>query len=124
MTRDLNDMSNFADEVRANGGVLLATLETLRNERGYGRLGKHVLPDLKKQLKRQGLGVYPPSRLDPDKNTSPRYWEEVNVYDTESAVGQVFDVVLHPSEDGNKILLGLIEGGAEDILEQIRDLLR
>lgn len=79
------------------GGLVKVTLGTLREEMGYGRLGKHVLTNLEQHLTENGLGYFPLEMLDPILNESPRQWQEIYVFvDDESPKANVFKAVADP----------------------------
>jgi hypothetical protein len=53
------DLVTVAERRHAAGGLIRTTLGELREELGYGRLGRHVLEEAAESLTLEGLGWFP-----------------------------------------------------------------
>lgn len=105
----------IAARCRAAGGLIEAGLGELREELGYKKLGKYVLEEVGETLKKAGLGYFPPGRLDAARNTEPRQWQTIWIYERNHELrSQVIDAVLDPdNHDVRAVLDGLVGGRVE-----------
>ncbi|WP_371498373.1 hypothetical protein OG871_20225 [Kitasatospora sp. NBC_00374] len=69
-----------AERCRAAGGLVRTSLGELRQELGYGRLGRHALEEVAESLTADGLGWFPAWRLSPKQNDEPHKEQELRVY--------------------------------------------
>lgn len=101
-----NGTGNIHQMVKDNGGVVKVDLQTLRDELGHRRLGKHVLNQMAEHLSESGLGYFPGGTLDADENPTPRQWQEVWIYERDgSPRSAVLDAVSDP--DNNDLVAAL-----------------
>lgn len=111
-------MSTYEDmrtQVAANGGLLVTTMEALRDVHGAGKLGIHVRKAIHDALLAQGLG-HLPAEL-------PTYQhEEVRLFRLGTPIADTISAVLHPSEAGDQVLRQSAGSEAQSVLKQIREL--
>jgi len=93
------------------GGLAVTSMQQLRDLGNAGRLGKHVRDRISQSLKDHGLG-HLPAELPNDQSA------EVRIYVTASAIGQVIEAVLRPSESGDVRLRNV---GSEDAVKKLSD---
>ena len=104
------------DQVTDNGGLLVTTMEMLRDTHGAGKLGVHVRKAIHDSLAAHGLGHLPGGDL-------PTYQhEEVRLYRLGTPIADTINAVLHPSEGGDQVLRQSAGSHAQDVLKQIREL--
>jgi hypothetical protein len=118
---NLADAADAADGIVARcaqeGGLVQVTLETLRDELGYKKLGRWVLEAIAEHLSGAGLGYFPLATLNPDNNTEPRKWQEVWVYARDGGSrARIIDAVLRPEESDVR---GILDGLAAGYLESL-----
>jgi hypothetical protein len=105
--------------VEAEDDLLVASMEDIRRAHGkYGKLGPHVQVQLAKWLKNEGLGSLPAGLA--------RYQhEEVRLYRLGTAMADVIEAVLEPSEPGDRELRKYVSmnGAAQRQLDEIRAML-
>ncbi|MRH93333.1 hypothetical protein GFY24_38970 [Nocardia sp. SYP-A9097] len=113
------------------GGLTQASLQELREALGFGRLGKWVLEEIKKDLESYRLGWFPTNILEPEINAEPRQWQQVWIYrKDESPLARVLDAVLTDNAPADRVRATLTgirlsdEVGltAEQKLERIRQI--
>ncbi|MBW0115339.1 hypothetical protein [Pseudonocardia abyssalis] len=102
-------------QVEQGGGLLLTTMEVLRDAHGYGKLGVHVRKAIHDALAANGLGHLP--------QEMPTYqYEEVRLFRLGTPIADTINAVLHPSEGGDQVLRQSAGSEAQDVLKQIRQL--
>ena len=114
------NMEEIVEAVEADANLTIVRLGELREALGYSRLGSNVLREIADELKKANLGYFPQWRL--DENDQPRQHDEVRVYKTRSALGDLIDAVLEPSAKNDERLRAA-GGNDAEILSQIRKLL-
>lgn len=128
-----DEMAVIAARCRAEGGLTKATLGELREQLGYGKLGKWVLVEVAEAIKNAGLGYFPLTPLDPKHNETPRKEQSVWIFDASEGDlrCQVIEIILDPrdylDEDVRSILNGVAGGDSEALtaeqkLERIREI--
>ncbi|MBM7231083.1 hypothetical protein [Dietzia cinnamea] len=117
------EFDDIAAEVRTDG-LVVVTLQDLRESLDYRKLGPRVLAEIATTLAGAGLGYFPRRTI--DENDQPRQWEEVRIYAKNSAVGKIIDAVLEPGPANDTFLLEVSsqdDAKAAEILDQIRTLI-
>lgn len=94
-----------------HGGLAVTSMQQLRDLGNAGRLGKHVRDRISQSLQDHGLG-HLPAELPNDQSA------EVRVYVTASAIGQVIEAVLRPSQSGDARLRNV---GSEDVVKKLSE---
>ena len=107
--------SELRSAVESNDGLVVTTMEKLRDIKGAGRLGKHVRDAISKDLASNGLGHLPP--------VLPEYQERpVRVYSLGSNISDVVNAVYSPSADGDQLLREVGSSKAQTLVQQMREL--
>lgn len=117
---DVNELKEAVSQV----GLVVVSLQDLREMLEYKKLGPRVLAEVSTTLLGVGLSYYPRETI--DDNPQPRQWEEVRIYAKNSAVGKVIDAVLEPGAANDTFLLEVAnadDARAAEILDQIRTLI-
>lgn len=97
------------------GGLVLTTMEDLRDIHGVGKLGVHVRKAIHDNLEGQGLGHLPLEL--------PAYQhEEVRIYKLGSPIAKVVNAVVRPSEAGDEVLRQSVGTEAQVLLTKIKEL--
>ena len=110
-----NSYENLRQLVDDEGGLVLTTMEALRDVHGVGKLGVHVRKAIHDNLEGQGLGHLP---LD-----LPTYQhEEVRIYKLGSPIAKVVNAVVRPSEAGDDVLRQSVGSDAQLLLTKIKEL--
>ncbi len=107
---------NLQRLVEESGGVYTVSMKDLKTE-GVERLGKHVVKDISKDLKSQGLAHYP--------EKLPAYQDaQVRVYFSASPVAKLIEAVLNPGEEKDEIIRHATSRAteAEETLMKIKEL--
>lgn len=107
----------IAQEVADAGDVAVIEMWRLRDAGGWAKLGVNVIKALGNLLDEVGLGTLPvgaPMPLD--------QYGQIRVYRQRSAVGSLVDAVTHPSGKGDEVLRRLTSDDANEVLDQIREL--
>lgn len=112
------------DELRAlverRGGVHRISMGDLRDINGAGKLGIHVVSEIKRSLTRKGLSILLPAGT----TDVPRYQEEyVVLYLTQSKVGEIIEAVQQADSGAVKLLKDLASDNSAEKLQAIRDIL-
>lgn len=114
MVYEYYEYDDFAGLIDDSEGVLLTTMEVLREAHGVAKLGVHIRAGIAGQLKSRGIGTLP--------EELPTYQhEEVRLFRLGSPVANVISAALHPSEAGDETLR---QSGGNDaqVLRKIREL--
>lgn len=107
---------DLRDQVTDSGGLLVTTMEVLRDVHGAGKLGVHVRKAIDGKLAAHGLGHLPGGEL-------PTYQhEEVRLFRLGTPIADTISAVLYPSEGGDQVLRQSAGSQAQDVLKQIREL--
>ena len=108
-------LEEIRDSVDGADGVLTPQMGDVRDAYGAGRLGVHVRTNISKKLRSMGLDHYP-GELPP--------WQEglVRIYRQGSAIADLIDAALDPSDEHDEELRVAVGGDAQDILDAIREL--
>jgi hypothetical protein len=106
---------DLKDAVKANDGVCEVTMGDLKAIEGAGRLGVRVLTSISRELSAHGLGHLPPDL--PGDQQQP-----VRLYLLGSPVDDIVRAVLHPCDQGDRILRDIATSEAQDKLRMIREL--
>ncbi|MGL5823422.1 MAG: hypothetical protein ACRCYU_00940 [Nocardioides sp.] len=102
--------------VDSEDGLVLTTMEELRDAHGVGKLGVHVRAAIHERLAGQGLGHLP--------YELPSYQhEEVRIYRLGSQIAKVVNAVIRPSATGDDILRQSVGTDAQKTLAQVRELI-
>ncbi|WP_329579101.1 hypothetical protein OG500_10655 [Kitasatospora sp. NBC_01250] len=119
----------LAERCHATGGLFRTTLGELREELGYGRLGRHVLAEAAESLTLEGLGWFPSWRLSP-RNDKPHKDQELWVFARDGGLRcQIICAIQEPDDcDVPAVLNGLLTGRPQDLspedkLDLIREIL-
>ena len=105
----------LAAAVQNAGGLLVCTMERLRDVYEAGRLGPHVRAGISDKLAQHGLGHLP--------EELPSYQhEEVRVYGRGTRTGKLIEAVLKPSARGDELLVDSADADANETLQRIRAL--
>ncbi|GAB2700892.1 hypothetical protein GCM10010442_18560 [Kitasatospora kifunensis] len=119
----------MVERCHAAGGLIRTTLGELREELGYGRLGRHVLEETAESLSLEGLGWFPAWRLSP-KNDRPHKSQELWLFARDGGLRcQIICAIQEPDDcDVPAVLNGLLTGrpkalSAEGKLDLIREIL-
>jgi hypothetical protein len=130
MTTVSQDTQGMADECKAQGGLAEVTLEQLREELGYKKLGRGVLEEIRGALAQSGLGYFPYEALVFDPENPPRHWHTVWIYLRDGGQrAQVIDAILDPANNNVRGALDGLVGGdtramsADQKLDAIRALI-
>lgn len=109
--------STPAARCRKAGGLVEVSLQDLREEAGFAKLGRWVLEEIKNYLKKNSLGYFPAERLDLALNTEPRQWQTVWIYDRgDNALSKVVEAVLFPDDSDVMVALsGLLPQNAKPL---------
>lgn len=108
-------IQDIARQVDENGGVLSISMGSLREAYGKGRLGKHVLAAIQKELASNGLG-HTPAEL-------PSYQEvEVRVFRLGSPVHDVIKAAAEPGARNDQRLREAANAEHARIIDQIREI--
>jgi hypothetical protein len=101
--------------VEASDGLVVTTMEQLRDIKGAGRLGKHVRDAISKDLAAAGMGHLP--------SVLPEYQErEVRIYVLGWRISDVVNAVYSPSADGDQLLREMGASRAQEIVRKLREL--
>lgn len=101
--------------VKESGGIMTLNMETLRNAYGAGKIGKHVLSGISKELAGQGLAHFPLEL--------PNYQHEVvRIYQLGSPVADIIDAASQVGEDNDELLRSAAAGDEANLLRQVREL--
>jgi hypothetical protein len=103
------------DAVEEDGGLIVTTMEVLRDVHGVGKLGVHVRKGIDDRLGSMGLGHLP--------YELPSYQhEEVRIYRLGSEIAKVVEAVIRPSAEGDELLRSSLGTEAQRLLSQVREL--
>jgi hypothetical protein len=106
--------------VDRRGGIHRISMGDLRDINGAGKLGIHVVTQIKRSLSRAGLSILLPA----GQADMPRYQEEyVVIYLTQSKVGEVIEAVHEADFSAVKLLRDLASDNSAEKLQAIRDIL-
>ncbi|WP_067459768.1 hypothetical protein [Actinomadura macra] len=111
----MTSYEGLRDAVVANEGIFQATMAELKAIKGAGRLGVHVRDAISRELASHGMG-HLPAQLPPNQE------DEVRLFLLGSAVADIVNAVLHPSDRGDRSLRRLGTSRADELLQQIREL--
>ena len=121
-------IEQIVERCRKEGGLSEETLGDLRTALGYKKLGRWVLAEVAEALGKAGLGYFPDSALDPERNHEPRQWQTIWIYERNGDLrAQVIDTVLNPAKNDVRAILDGLVGRtealtAEQKLDRIRQL--
>lgn len=105
---------DFAAIIEDENGILLTTMETLRDAHGVSKLGIHVRAAIADQLKSYGIGTLP--------EDLPAYQHEpVRLYRLGSPIANIISAVRYPSEAGDTTLRRA-GGDAADKLRRVLEI--
>lgn len=110
------DPVTVAERCHAAGGLTRTTLGELREELGYGRLGRRVLDEAAESLTLDGLGWFPAWRLSA-KNDRPHKDQELWVFARDGGLRcQIISAIQEPDGcDVPAVLNGLLNGRPQDL---------
>ena len=111
-----DDFDELSDLVDQNGGVHTTHMGALRDAKGYGKLGVHVVRAISQDLAGYGLGHFP-TELEPYQE------QQVRVYRLGSPIAELIDAVINPSATHDEELRAAAGGDDARILRQIRNLI-
>lgn len=103
------------EAVVTNEGIYQATMAELKAIKGAGRLGVHVRDAISRDLASHGMG-HLPEQLPPNQE------DEVRLFLLGSPVADIVNAVLQPSDRGDQSLRRLGTSKADEMLQQIREL--
>ncbi|HEY3139479.1 MAG TPA: hypothetical protein VGJ86_00015 [Acidimicrobiales bacterium] len=108
------------ETVERRGGVHRISMGDLRDINGAGKLGIHVVTQIKRSLARAGLSIL----LRTGTADVPRYQDEyVVIYVTQSKVGEIIEAVQQADLGAVKLLRDLAGDDSAEKLQAIRDIL-
>lgn len=113
---DVDTYEDLKDRVEAEGGVLPVKMETLRELQDAGRLGPHVVKGISDELARKGMGHFPHEELPTSQ------YEVVRVYQLGTAVADIVEAVLDPSEKNDEKLRKAANADTAEQLQKIREI--
>jgi hypothetical protein len=114
-TTTVDSYEGMRKDVEAAGGLMLTTMEVLRDVHGAGKLGVHVRKNISGALAAHGMGHIPESL--------PTYQHEaVRLYRLGTPIADTINAVMHPTEAGDQILRQGAGSEAQSVLKQIREL--
>ena len=109
------DFTEVAEEVHQKGGIASFSMEELRDAHGAGRLGKHVIYGIQKNLAGKGLG-HRPKEL-------PFYGHyKVRLYTLGSPFADCLKDMEDFTEDADERLRNVFANDSDKILQSIREL--
>lgn len=112
----METFEQIKDEVDNNGGIITIEAWRLRDAAGAGRLTQRINVNISDGLRQRGLGHVPFRAED-----LPTYQNgQVRVFDSTTAVGKVIQAAHETGENNDEILRESVDGGAANILEQVR----
>ncbi|MEY9943699.1 hypothetical protein [Kitasatospora sp. GAS1066B] len=108
--------ATVAERCHAASGLIRTTLGELREELGYGRLGRCVLEETAESLTLEGLGWFPAWRLSA-KNDRPHKDQELWVFARDGGLRcQIICAIQEPDGcDVPAVLDGLLNGRPQDL---------
>ncbi|WP_126639941.1 hypothetical protein [Embleya hyalina] len=94
------NLADLANRCRAADGLLKVSLREMREELGYGKLGKWVLVALAEALQAEQIGSIPLWILDPRINDEPRQEQTIWLYDIAEGSGfaQAMEIAADPTQ--------------------------
>lgn len=101
--------------IEVRDGVLTIQMESLRDAYGSGKLGRHVLDGISRELKNNGLGHFP-------ENLPSYQHEYVRVYLLGSQISMLIEAVNKVGEESDDILRSASGGHDAEILRKVREL--
>jgi len=107
--------AKLAEEVTANGNVLVCRVERLRDAAGYSKLGRYVVGDIEDGLRRNGLGWRTQSPID---NAA----KQALLYTLGTKAEAIVRAVMEPTPDGAAVLRSVVNEPAEETLKRIKAL--
>ncbi len=108
------------ESVERRGGVHRISMGDLRDINGAGKLGIHVVTQIRRSVSRAGLSILLPA----GSTDVPRYQEEdVVIYVTQSKVGEIIEAVHAADASAVKVLRDLAGDDSAEKLQAIRDIL-
>lgn len=118
LPQTMNAWEKIKADVEAAGNVKTVPMEVLRNAHLSGRTSERIRSEISESLQGIGLAHVP--------KTLPRYQHDlVRLYKRGTPVGNLIDLILEPSEEGDDMLTSRSEEPKVDyaaIVRQIRDL--
>ena len=106
--------------VERRGGIHRVSMGSLRDINGAGKLGIHVVSQIRRSLSRAGLSILLPL----GETDVPRYQGEyVTLFLTQSKVGQLVEAVQAADADAVKLLRDLGGDDSAEKLQAMRDIL-
>ena len=112
---NIKSYSELKRAVENTANVTTITMQTLREIHGVGRLGKHVIDGISKELEGVGLKSYP-------AELPANQWETVRIYKAGTPVADLISAVTNPSEETDAVLREYVEGDQQEILNKVREL--
>jgi hypothetical protein len=108
------------EQVESRGGVQRISMGDLRDINGAGKLGVHVVSQIKRSLARAGLSILLPTGT----TDVPRYQDEyVVIYVTQSKAGEIIEAVQQADLSAIKLLRDLAGDDSAEKLQAIRDII-
>lgn len=115
-----NTYEELRQLVERRGGIHRVSMGSLRDINGAGKLGIHVVSQIKRSLSRAGLSILLPL----GETEVPRYQDEyVMLYLTQSKVGELIEAVQAADAGAVKLLRDLAGDNSAEKLQAIRDIL-
>lgn len=119
---DFSDFSALAAAVDANGGLLVCTMQQLRELAGYSKLGKYVVQEIIDKLDRNGLSFFHGEEGVAVDELPTYQHQEIRVFKRGTSLAKLIEAVKRPSARGDELLRETGQGDADAILNQIRAL--
>ena len=107
---------DLANDVTSKDGLLICTMEDLREGYEAGRLGPNVVKGIADKLHEHGLSYFPPGDLPMSQH------ETVRIYRQGSTIADVVNAILHPTEKGDRTLREICSGTDRDVLQRVKEL--
>lgn len=115
MSNTNDSFKRLASEVMGAGGLMVCTMERLRDAYDAGRLGAHVRSGISDKLREHGLG-HLPGELPANQH------EEVRLFAASRPIGKLIEAVLSPSQEGDRLLRETAGTDARETIQRIREL--
>ena len=109
------DFTQVADAVHQKGGIASFSMEELRDAHGAGKLGKHVITGIRKNLAGKGIGHWP--------KDLPFYGHErIRLYTLGSPFEDCLKNLENFTEDADDHLRNVFTNDSDSIIQSIREL--
>lgn len=115
MIEEFDNIDELEEVVKEDDGLVDVQMWQLRDGIGWDRLTTGALRAIHDELTQRGLGYFP-------QPLSPHRHDSVRIYKRGTAVGNLVEAVLTPTEAGDQLLRETASGDAAAMVEKIRRL--